>query len=334
MIPRGVSPWLGVSLVTFFACRPPSLHTVIPAYANDGGVVVDANRPHPNVPVETVRVPCPLPVENAGMVLARVGDVTITACDVALAWEDRTREGYAVDNPREILGGLVNDALRAATVTVRPHDPAVDRVLADALLRADTLAAMAAEQPDEPAIQHFYDTHREDFSVPERVHLREVVLATQTEAVSVARDLTAGHSFESLVTRTVDATGRRDGGDLGWLSQSDVVSGVPPAVIAAGFALTAVGDVTTVALPGMAEPPGHRHPRRRQVWHVVQLLQRVPAETTPLADARRRIVYRLTRDRYESLRREIRAQWIERLRPSVHDAVDDRALRSVRIAPR
>ena len=307
---------------------------MLPAYPNDAGVVVAANRLHPTVSIETVRVSCPLPVDNAGMVLARVGDVAITACDVALAWEDRTREGYTVDNPREILNDLVNDALRAATVTVDPHDPAVDRVLADALLRADTLAAMAAEQPDERAIQHFYDTHREDFSVPERVHLREVVLATETEARSIARDLTAGLPFETLVTRTVDATGRRDGGDLGWLSSSDVASGVPPAVIAAGLALTAVGDVTTVALPGMAEFHGYRHPQRRQVWHVVQLLQRVPAETIVLADARRRIVYRLIRDTYESLRREIRAQWIERLRPSVHDAVNDRALRSVQIAPR
>src|SRR5206468_3707780 len=53
--------------------------------------------------------PCPVAFPDADVVLARAGDVTITACDVAVAAALATREGRAALSPRERLAEILDE---------------------------------------------------------------------------------------------------------------------------------------------------------------------------------------------------------------------------------
>lgn len=67
-------------------------------------------------------------------------------------------------------------------------------------------------------------------------------------------------------------------------------------------------------------------------WNVLELLDREPATTLTLDEARDGIVHLLTRDRYLTLRREAAARWHEQLAQRVHDAVDPHAWAAVRFS--
>ncbi len=329
--------WAALASFALAACgHPPTPVAVLPPSTGvtDAGVPVGPRSGGTGEgPGQTAELACPLPVEHAGLVLARVGDVVITGCDVALAWEARTREGYHVVDSRAVLRDLVRDALLAAARPPRPRDPDVDRELAEALVRAEALAVLARERPGDAAVARYYAAHRDDFALPERVHLREVVLPTRAAAEAARRDLAAGAPFEDVVARTIDPAGRRDGGDLGFVARTGT-PGVPGPVVDAGFALTEPGDVAPGDLRVVTEVPGRRHPRRLSAWHVVQLIQRLPAEEISLGQARRRIVQRMIRDRYVTLRRAARQGLEAAMRPEVERAIDGAALGRVRVAPR
>jgi peptidyl-prolyl cis-trans isomerase C len=69
----------------------------------------------------------------------------------------------------------------------------------------------------EEVIAEHYNSHLEDFVIPERVRLLEIVVSTQRAAEDVLRRLSMGESFETLVARESIAKTRENGGDIGWI---------------------------------------------------------------------------------------------------------------------
>jgi parvulin-like peptidyl-prolyl isomerase len=69
----------------------------------------------------------------------------------------------------------------------------------------------------EEDVAEYYNTHLEEFLIPEKVRLFEIVLSTQEKAENIRRRLSSGESFELIaMNESVSASNER-AGDLGWI---------------------------------------------------------------------------------------------------------------------
>jgi hypothetical protein len=335
-------PFAPLALFALAACAPM---TGAPARASHVGATPAARdaaspvaqRPRPDLP-RVEGLACPIAFDDADVVLARVGDVTLTACDVAVAAARNIREGRPALPPREILRELVADAMLADEARARglERDPSVARrvreTLAAGVVRAEALAAARDALPSEEDVARYYEAHRADFTISERVHLREVVLADEARARATLRDA-AIVPFETLVAeRSTAPEARRDQGDLG-LVPREGNDRVPRAVAEAGFALAEPGAVhpEPIRVETTEYVGRRRRPRTRVSWHVVQLLARVPERTLPLEDVARIIRHRLAHRSYEAAREAVRARLLTEARTAHPPTIHEPALRRTRV---
>lgn len=287
-----------------------------------------------------VRVACPFPMDDPGLVVARVGDAVITACDVAVARVQRVRAGLSGEDLRAILGELVDDALLAQEAQARGlTSPEAARALADALIRADARVALAERRPDDGDLDRYLRDHPDAAVREERVHLRQLVLPTEAEARAAITALRAGASFDELLPRSIDPLAARDGGDLGLLTREGA-TGVPAAVVEAGFAIPTDGAVADAPVRGFVPAPssrasGRRRSRTRAValWHVVQRLERVAESRVPEAELRERAALRMLRDRYATARAQARAALAAEAWQRAATAILEAVLLRVRVRP-
>ncbi len=287
-----------------------------------------------------VEVRCPITVDDPGLVLATVGDTAITACDLVIAREHRARAGLTAEDPRVTLRTLVDEALLAMEAPTRaPHiEPAVERALADALLRAEATEAVSARRPTERELDRWLTEHPESRVRDARVHLRQLVFGSELEAREAIRALRAGTAFEELLARSIDPLAERDQGDLGLLTVEGA-TGVLPAVVTVGFALTEPGQVADDPVEGFtrarssrgrgARAGGGRRRALAGTW--VQLLERIAEEQIDDAAVRARASERILRDRYATERARVRERLATELSPRVHDAIDLSAAAAVRV---
>ena len=287
-----------------------------------------------------VRVECPFPMDDPGLVVARVGDTVLTACDVAVARVQRMRAGLSGDDLRAILRELVDDALLAQEAQARGlSSPEAARALADALIRADARVALAERRPDDDDLARHLRDHPDAAVREERVHLRQLVLPTEAEARAAIAALRAGASFDDLLPRSIDPLSPRDGGDLGLLTREGA-TGVPAAVVEAGFAIPTDGAVADAPVRGFVTAPSSRSSGRRRsrartvdVWHVVQRLERVAESRVPEAELRERAALRMLRDRYATARAQARAALAAEAWQRAATAILEAVLLRVRVRP-
>lgn len=340
-------PLGALSLLFLASCPPrqsgpvsvPSVRPVVAVHTTSVSPppVSPSPGPRANLPrLEGFR--CPVSFDDADVILARVADVTITACDVAIASVRATREGRAVPSYRHLLDELVSEVLLAHEAVARGLDREtvtarrLRETLAASVVRQEAMAAIAPSLPTEETIVRYYEEHRNEFTTEERVHLREIVLDNESRARETLRDA-ATIPFETLVLeRTISREGKRDHGDLGFVFRGGN-DRVPRAVAEAGFALSQPGEIypEPIRVETTVFVGRRRRPRRRVTWHVIQLLSRIPATTVPFEQAARMIQFRLVHPLYESARRSVRDALLDDLRRNRSVTIDTRALRAVRL---
>lgn len=67
-----------------------------------------------------------------------------------------------------------------------------------------------------------YNNHKDRYAKPMQAHVWQIVVASQTEAMQVLRELQAGANFSTLAKeRSIDNLTAANGGDLGWVSSTD-----------------------------------------------------------------------------------------------------------------
>jgi parvulin-like peptidyl-prolyl isomerase len=350
--------WSAVALLAFGACIPGGPGTPRPSSAPrtttassaapsstsnlsdapDGDATESEVATHAESLERIAGAVCPIAFADANVVLARVGDVTITACDLVVARERDRREGRTLRDDRDMLSALVDEALLANEARARQLDSApdvarrVDETLANVLVRTDALADVRHELPDDAAVQHYYDTHRDEFAVPEMVHLRLIVVASESAAREIIA-ASANTTFDALVSRSIDdATGRRDGGDLGWVPEGGN-DRVAASIAQAGFALTEPGSVaqSPVRVVVTVLVGRHHRPRSQTRWHVIELLERRPASVTPFNEAAPSIRHRLSYGRFDSARRAAHDRLVAATRHASPPEIQSAALRRVRL---
>jgi hypothetical protein len=285
-----------------------------------------------------VSVTCPIALEDPGLVLARVGRIRITTCDLAIARVERFRAGLSAEDFSLILHTLVEEALLASEAP-DVREPEVERLLANTLVREEARTAVETHRPAESEITRWLEAHLENSVREERVHIRRLVFATQNEAREAIRLMREGTAFEDLLPRSLDPHVERDWGDLGLVRATG--DDIEPALVVAGFGLTEAGSVAQEPVPltqivTPPRPPGRRHrprPQRITQWNVVQLIARYPEERIPEATLRARASERIFRDRFATERGEARDRLTQTAAERCRAAIVASALATVRINP-
>jgi peptidylprolyl isomerase len=168
----------------------------------------------------------------------------------------------------------------------------------DAALVQSYLAALSqpdAGFPAEADIAAAYEANKARFLVPKQYHLAQIAILVppgashdaEEDARRRAQDVRAQAvrpraDFADLARKYSQERGGADhGGDIGWVREDRLVSGVKEAVTA--LAEGAVSDV-------VRGPSG---------WHVIKVLGTRPPSTAPLADVREQIVLALRQARQQ-----------------------------------
>lgn len=307
----------------------PSVEVRVDAGASDVSLTSDAPPPAP--PLITVRPAtaldprCPVAVDRPDLVVARVGRIRITACEVVLEWHRRTRGGLRVDDPRALLDGLVREVMLSTRAPMPlPQDAEIARALADALLRREASAAMEPVDTSDAALSRYAESHRGQFIRDARLHLRALVLPTREAALSSIEALRAGTPLSALAASAADRTVRRDLGDLGMLT-AEGAGAVPAGVVTAARSLVRDGEVFPEPVEVSGPTPRSRRGRRQgagaSAWWVVERVARSADENLPEAQVRRRVGQRLLRDRYRDALRaadeRLRSEVAERARAAI-----------------
>ena len=244
--PKRITTFLGVFALAILGCREEALRTA---------------------PGESGEYPAGLSPKQAAMVLAKVGDRSITLGDYAAALDsmdgfDRLRY-RAVERRRELLDEMINVELLAIEAERRglDKDPetqeALFQVLRDAVLAdARKRARSPADIKDDEA-RAYYEAHKSDFVEPERRRISHLVTSdrkTAQELLAKAKTMTDPQAWGRLVLEHSDQykSAKHPGpvetaGDLGFVAAStnqwEAKSQVPESVRAAAFDIARAGDV-------------------------------------------------------------------------------------------
>jgi hypothetical protein len=275
---------------------------------------------------------------QAGQVLARVGDRTITVGDYEAALAhmdpfDRVRY-LAQDHRKELLSEMIDVMLLADEARAKGYDrdPVVQQeireILRDGMLQTVRDAGPTPDEVPAPDVAAYFEAHRADFREPERRRVAAIVLPAGAAGAAAALDAAKVASptqwGELVRTRSVDAQAQADvpldlAGDMGFVSPPGDPHGVnlrvPDAVRAAVFEIPTVGAV----LPRVV-PVGDK------VW-VVKLASRTERHDRTLQDAERSIRVKLATD----LATARQAALIEQLQRQYPVKVDEAALAQVKV---
>jgi len=147
------------------------------------------------------------------------------------------------------------------------------------------------ETIQESDLTAYYKQHLADFAVPEQVHARHILVASQKQALAVIKQLRGGADFAVLAaSESLDDSNKSRGGDLNWFQR--------------GVMVKAFDDIAF----GLKENEISQPVKTRFGWHVIELLGRRSAMQKPLEEVRHEIVSILEKSQldrwYESVEKE------------------------------
>ena len=182
--------------------------------------------------------------------VAHVGGETLHLSDVARAAHarDPSTIGKTLDPASDIYKASLQAAVDQRLLALeaqRLHldrDPKVKRRLAAARDKVLGDAALDHEieaQVGEKALRALYDEELKQARPQYELHLVQIVMPTESEALAIKAQLAAGADFATLAqNRSTDMATRYSGGDFGWLAPSAL-----PGAFGAAMATAQVGDV-------------------------------------------------------------------------------------------
>ena len=147
------------------------------------------------------------------------------------------------------------------------------------------------ETIQESDLTAYYKQHLADFAVPEQVHARHILVASQKQALAVIKQLRGGADFAVLAaSESLDDSNKSRGGDLNWFQR--------------GVMVKAFDDIAF----GLKENEISQPVKTRFGWHVIELLGRRSAMQKPLEEVRHEIIIILEKSQldrwYESVEKE------------------------------
>jgi len=271
--------------------------------------------------------------EEAGQVLAKVGNTEITVGDVA---EELASKGSFIrtryqspERRREFLDQMIRFELLAQEAERRGYDelPEVARSRKQMMIRRFLAERFGSEGPEsipDEDVREYYEAHRTEFHTPAQVRASHILVRDRATAQRVLRQLLQAPSDTRLYRRlaqehNTDEATRDRFGDLRFFSRpserTENEPEIPDAVAEAAFSIQNIGGL---------------HPTPVQAddgWHIVKLTGRRAAMHRSLEEASTPIRTRLHRERREAAIQAL----IDELRAESDVEENLEALQNVRI---
>lgn len=203
------------------------------------------------------------------------------------------REGFKNLVDRMVTEEVVYQAARRAGLDRDPeYQAAAAKAAREAMMRIYYQRRIAAvPAPTDSAVEAYYKAHQTEYSIPARVRLRHIQVATRAKAEALRKRLVAGGLWDALAREnSTDPTTKNNGGLLGYVTPAvDYVPsiGKAPAVVQAAFRLKE-GEISAPL-------------RSEKGWHLIKVDSAEPARMQALADVRQGIVGALSTDTQESV---------------------------------
>lgn len=228
----------------------------------------DAAAPAADATAPAAEAPTPTP----DTVVATVGGDTITEADIAFAGEDLSSDLAQVPAAQR-RAFLVSVLIDMKLMAKAAREAGMDQTdlfkrrlnyLEESALRRAYFGDKIANEITEESLRADYATFVANFKPEEEAHARHILVATKEEADAVEADLKAGKPFEVVaMEKTIDPSGKTNGGDLGFFTKEQMV----PEFADAAFAL---------------EPGQISEPVQSQFgWHVIKLEEKKMSEPPP-----------------------------------------------------
>ncbi len=146
---------------------------------------------------------------------------------------------------------------------------------------------------EEAAIQAYYDSHSDDFTVAEQIHARHILVSTEKQAKAILRKLRHRGDFSALAaSQSLDDSNKSRGGDLNWFPRGVMVQPFEDAA----FAL----EPNTLSAPV----------KTKFGWHIIEVLSKRPSSKKALADVRDEIISQLQQAQMQN--------WFSKLEQEAH----------------
>lgn len=299
----------------------------------------ESEEPTPEAPTEEARHG--LSAEEAGQLLAKVGDTEITAGAFADRLAEQSpylRARYnSPERRREFLENMIRMELLAQEAERRglDEDPAIRRTIEQTMVQ-QMMKDLFEDQIrladiTDAQIREYYEAHPEEFHQPAQVRASHILFADRAAAEAVLRQLQESPEDQALF-RSLSETHNTDPltsgprhGDLQFFSadgsrgraapRGNNVPNVPEAVAQAAFAITGIGGIHGEIVETEAG------------FHIVKLTSRRSALSRSFDEARGPIQNRLWRERRQSAVDEFVAE----LRQNAEIEENTAALANVRI---
>lgn len=246
----------------------------------------------------------------------------------ALAQRKTPADGkaFSAEEKKEVLDQAVVDELLFQEAFRRGlyHDPKVRKILVNILLRAEVYDNVHNEDFTEDQLKAFFEQHKEEFVVPEKIQIKRIFLQIgpdrdQAAAEKLGTELAAKikadpESFTQLAQEHSNDPFARRGGDLGYLAREGK-PGVPVEIVTRAFNMQ-TGEISAPfsAAGGV------------NVLYVANRRDRI--ERT-FEQMRGSVLRRMKNDKFE----EMSKAFVEKLRGAAKIAVDDAALGAYNPAP-
>jgi parvulin-like peptidyl-prolyl isomerase len=135
------------------------------------------------------------------------------------------------------------------------------------------------EPPTHAELAAYYQRRRAELTRPERVHLRQILVESRSEALAALAEIRAGADFGEVAKRRSTEPAAALGGEQGVLARTDL-----PASFAASIFVLGSGEVSDIV------PADYG-------FHIFQVLERYPAQELSFAEAEPELVAELDRER-------------------------------------
>jgi parvulin-like peptidyl-prolyl isomerase len=258
---------------------------------------------------------CRTPAVSSDPVILRLGDQEVRKSDFDryVAALERQQEGTLAPDVREaLLAAFLETRLlvleaRTRGLVAAGADEKAEQSAVQQLLSAEVNARVEVPEAEVAA---YFEQHKSEFEVPEKVVVRQILVPTSNEARDVKRRLQKDpKSFEGLAQSMSKGPEAANGGLMGEFSRGQL----PPELETAAFALAPgeTGEVVSTSL-------GH---------HVLRVDSRSAAQAPHLEECRHRIRALLFQQKQERSEREFIAGLLARAKVN-HEAAQARPAES------
>jgi len=158
---------------------------------------------------------------------------------------------------------------------------------------------------DEKEALQYYESHLSKFQMSEKVRARQIVVASEEEAIQFLNQLKKGENFEKLAMKKSLGPEKVEGGDLGYFSK-----GERPTEFEQVFSLE-VGEISGV----IASPYG---------YHIFKLDEKIAPRQVPFEEAKAGILQELRQKKGE----EEYQRWLKGLKGKAKVKINKKWLRS------